>query len=215
MPKAMNSRSAQATQSQSHARLSRQAEHEEGQFRSLFGRRVREARKQRGLTTRGLAELAGVTQAFISQIELGQVAPSLSTMFRVAGALGITLGELFYEQESASEEVLDPEGWQVYTVDEKLEEALLGLDRDKRIQCHWSRFAPGYETAGESLSWGAKVQVIFVFVLRGRIELSLNGQKHVLRKHSSIMFDGRTPHRWANRTRQPAEMVGITAPGAI
>jgi transcriptional regulator with XRE-family HTH domain len=58
---------------------------------------IRRLRKARGLSMAALAELAGLSQPFISQLESGAHTPSLSTLYRVATALGVVPGALFGE----------------------------------------------------------------------------------------------------------------------
>ncbi|NED64690.1 helix-turn-helix transcriptional regulator, partial [Streptomyces sp. SID10244] len=61
----------------------------------MLGTTIREVRKTRGLTMVQLAELAGVSQGLISQVENGRADPSLETLRRIAEALGIPLFDLF------------------------------------------------------------------------------------------------------------------------
>lgn len=56
-------------------------------------------RINRKLSRRQLAELVGVSQQFIQQVESGQKSPSLDTAVRLASALGCTLDELVAETE--------------------------------------------------------------------------------------------------------------------
>lgn len=53
-----------------------------------FGRVISEARKTRQLRQTDLAELSGIAQADISRIERGQIAPTTSTLIKLAEALG-------------------------------------------------------------------------------------------------------------------------------
>ena len=53
----------------------------------MFGERLRELRKKRGLTQVTLAELTGVPQNHISSIERGTKVPNLLTLIRFAHAL--------------------------------------------------------------------------------------------------------------------------------
>jgi transcriptional regulator with XRE-family HTH domain len=195
------------------AQLSHQAEQSEQQFRSIVGARVREERKRRGLTTRELAHLASVTQAFISQIELGRVTPSVATMYRITGALSIPMGEIFGSVGSSAEDVLTRHEWSPYSMEAGDQSAVLSLDPDGRVQLQWTCFEPGFETGGEGVAHGAEIQIIFV--LRGRIELAIEGRRHVLDEHATIRFDGRLPHTWKHPTRRPAEILSITVPGLV
>lgn len=51
-------------------------------------------REHRGLAARELAQKAGITQAYLSQIETGKRDGTVSTMKKIAQALSITLDEL-------------------------------------------------------------------------------------------------------------------------
>jgi transcriptional regulator with XRE-family HTH domain len=67
----------------------------------LVGERLRTARHERGLSIGALAEAAGVGKGSLSEIENGIRNPTLSTLYSVAGALGVPLATLIAEQASA------------------------------------------------------------------------------------------------------------------
>lgn len=56
--------------------------------------RVRELRRQRGLTVTALAGAAGMARPNVSRIERGEHSPSLDTLDRIAKALGVTIADL-------------------------------------------------------------------------------------------------------------------------
>jgi XRE family aerobic/anaerobic benzoate catabolism transcriptional regulator len=63
-------------------------------FRKTLSRAVRDARRKRGLTQRALAHHSGITEKYLSRIELGLVTPSVFVTFRLCHALAVDLGEL-------------------------------------------------------------------------------------------------------------------------
>jgi transcriptional regulator with XRE-family HTH domain len=67
---------------------------------AAFGSRLRQLRLERGLTQEQLAEGADVHPTFISNIERGYSAPTLDTLVRLAGALGVRPGLLVDELEA-------------------------------------------------------------------------------------------------------------------
>lgn len=60
-----------------------------------FGERIREERAHRGVSVRGLARDVGVSASLISQIETGRSQPSVSTLYAIVTALGISIEDLF------------------------------------------------------------------------------------------------------------------------
>jgi transcriptional regulator with XRE-family HTH domain len=67
---------------------------QETAFRKSLSRSVRRIRRERGLTQRTLAQHTGITEKYLSRIELGQVTPSALVAFHLCSALGADLGEL-------------------------------------------------------------------------------------------------------------------------
>lgn len=64
-----------------------------------FGQRVREVRKDRGLTMREFAKKSGIPLSQISRIELGQVNTTINTAGILAKTLDVPLVHLFQEKD--------------------------------------------------------------------------------------------------------------------
>lgn len=60
----------------------------------VFGRRLRDVRTKRGVTQEALAQLAGMSEAYISNMENGMKVPSLTTIIRLAVALDCKVMDL-------------------------------------------------------------------------------------------------------------------------
>lgn len=63
----------------------------EAQLAADVGERVREAREAAGFSQRDLAARMGTSQAAIARLEAGGVGATLTTLHRVAAALGLAL----------------------------------------------------------------------------------------------------------------------------
>jgi len=63
----------------------------------LFGRRLRELRKERGLTQEALAESADLSGNYISDLELGRKVPSLTILVRLSQALEVATTDLLVD----------------------------------------------------------------------------------------------------------------------
>ncbi|MCH7870105.1 MAG: response regulator [Planctomycetes bacterium] len=68
---------------------------DETEFNRRLGKRLRTVRQQAERTLEQIAESVGITQAQLSQIELGKTATSTWTLARICAALRVPLGRLF------------------------------------------------------------------------------------------------------------------------
>jgi transcriptional regulator with XRE-family HTH domain len=59
------------------------------------GPRLRQLRERKSLSARQVAELAGVTPAYLSRLENGRVSPTVATLARLVAAMGETMATLF------------------------------------------------------------------------------------------------------------------------
>lgn len=64
------------------------------------GLRIKELREIKGLTVNRLANLAGISQSYLRDVELGNKNPTVETLSYFCDALGISLHEFFAEDTS-------------------------------------------------------------------------------------------------------------------
>ena len=72
----------------------------------ILGEHIRRLRTDRGLSVRAFAVRTGFSPSFISQLENGQVSPSLGSLQKIAETLGVTLGEFFAAAETGEEPLI-------------------------------------------------------------------------------------------------------------
>ncbi len=58
------------------------------------GFRIRVLREARGLSQEKLAELSGLHRVYVGQVERGEKCPTLITLDKIAGAMGVEVHEL-------------------------------------------------------------------------------------------------------------------------
>lgn len=74
-------------------------------LRQIFSHNLAICRKNKGYTQEKLAEVVGVSQAFYSQVELGNNLVRLQVLMKLTNALDFTANTLLYEhKESLSDE---------------------------------------------------------------------------------------------------------------
>lgn len=70
-----------------------------GDFTMDIASRITFFREQKGITVNKLANIAGISQSFLREIELGNKKPTVETLSYICDALNITLKEFFDDQQ--------------------------------------------------------------------------------------------------------------------
>src|SRR5881409_3494887 len=65
-----------------------------GDLTSVVGENLRRLRTDRGLSLEKLAQASGVSRAMLGQIELGQSAPTINVLWKIAQALDVSFSAL-------------------------------------------------------------------------------------------------------------------------
>ncbi|MCX4274413.1 MAG: helix-turn-helix transcriptional regulator [Candidatus Gastranaerophilales bacterium] len=77
-------------------------------IKTLFGKRIAELRKEKGLTQEKLAELIGMATPTLGAIEIGKYFTQPKNMIKIAEALGVEIHDLFYFKDiNDKEQLLD------------------------------------------------------------------------------------------------------------
>lgn len=71
-----------------------------------LGSKLRQARRQAGLSLRELARQLSVSPSFLSQMENGKSQPSVATLYSIAQVLGVSIDELFHTDGVSPAEAL-------------------------------------------------------------------------------------------------------------
>jgi quercetin dioxygenase-like cupin family protein len=164
------------------------------------------------VSVRAFAAQTGFSPSFISQLENGQVSPSLGSLQKIAETLGITLGEFFAAATKGAEEdlvVRPPERRRLDSTwtDTRLE-ALGPMSRSRRLEPVVAVFGPGGKS-GKHLHSNPHEE--FAFVLKGRVTLTLGDEEHTLAPGEAVTLPAHAPRRWENRGDEPAEVLMVAA----
>ena len=71
-------------------------------MRRLVGRNFARLRREKGFTQERFAEVSGVTQQYVSDLERGRRNPTVVTLFHLASALGVSHVELVMPDEETT-----------------------------------------------------------------------------------------------------------------
>lgn len=145
-----------------------------------------------------LADLAELSHPFLSQLERGLARPSITSLERIARALGTSQLELFAGAEEDAAAALDQPRVSVVRRGDGTHGAY--GEGEARMLVHGRRRFHPMEISGANRAWGAlfsHAEDEFIHVLSGRIELDLGPEgMHLLAEGDAAYCDGGVPHRW-------------------
>lgn len=170
--------------------------------------RIRQFREERRLSLRALAEEAGVSASALSQIESGQVSPSVATLEKICGALGLPIAALFDEPNGDSSPLIMRANTrrQVYSADSHVIIEPLGRGSTrKKMQPLLLTLEPGGR-CGEHPYTSIEGEE-FALVLRGRILFEQSDAKHELTVGDAVYFNPQLPHNWRNDRDKIAKVL--------
>ncbi len=153
-----------------------------------LGARIRSRRQSRQLTLRDVAERAGVTESFLSQVERDVTSPSIATVHRIALALDLSIAQLFAEDAEPGRVVRRAARRRVAYPGLKAVDEFLTSNMAGRLQVIMSTIEPGGGTGAEPYTHDSDEEV--VVVLSGVLDLWVGDEHYLLeagrRHHLSL-----------------------------
>lgn len=178
--------------------------------REGLGREVRRLRKKARLNGRQLAEQAGITPGFVSQLEQGQATPSVATLLKISFVLGVSIGELFEATQSVDPVVRAAERPTYPFPDAGFTDERVSTDPTGQLQVLTSTISAGGGSGVDLYTHGARVE--FVLVVEGNLELHLGDDTHLLNEGDAATFSGDTPHGYRNPGPGDTQVVWVMTP---
>ena len=188
---------------------------------SKVGSRLREQRKQSGISLRELARRVGVSPSLVSQIELDRVNPSVSTLYALVTELGMTMSDVFGDTEH------QPPAPRIVRARED-GEGLVERPETRRVLnlasgVRWERLTPHndpdveflhvvYPVGAESCSPDALVRHSgreYGYVTSGTLGVRVAFDEYELGPGASIAFDSSSPHRLWTIGDEPVHAVWV------
>ncbi len=172
-----------------------------------LGPRVRTLRKERDLSQRELARLAGVSANAISLIERNEISPSVATLHRLATALNVKISYFLEGDEDqtnlihikASERPsLSSKGLMVAGLGQRLP--------GQEVEPFFIALAPGAESGRRPVIHAGHE---IVYCLHGTVEYEIDGEIYLLQAGDFLLFEAELPHHWRNPGDERAEMLLI------
>lgn len=161
-----------------------------------IGKRIRYLRRSQGLTSEELAKLAGISQSMISQIERGQVSPSLETLWKLGHSLKVPVFSFFETEETHAVTIARAnEATMIKRVRPNVSYQLLSPSSGKQMSFFKMVVEPGEDLDVPLLFHSGEECGI---MLSGSLQVQVENEVHMIHEGDSIYFDSSLPHRFRN-----------------
>jgi len=171
---------------------------------SQIANSIKQLRNQLGYTLKDLSERSGLSINAIYRIENAIASPTVSTVHRLADALGVPIASLFDGSATRSTVLIRNKDREVLSMKGRtLEPLSKGLVNPLcepfyvTIQGHVKSKVKTYQHQGEE----------FAYCLQGEVVYTVDGIDYHLKKGDSLVFKSDQPHFWNNPSEETAHLL--------
>lgn len=171
-----------------------------------IGEVIKRLREKRGLSLRTLATRVDFSASFLSQLENGQVSPSIASLERIVGELGVTLADLFEASQKRGVRVVRAAARPGFTSEwsrariESLSDAGAGAQLEAIAVTLDPRGASGKHPTRHATEH-------FAYLLSGTLTLVLEEDRVELAVGDCIVIPRNAAHRWVNTTADSSQVL--------
>ena len=173
---------------------------------SAIGIRLRQLRKNRGLSLAQVAKAAAISVGFLSALERSHMSASVSTLRKLARFYKTNILD-FYDPTESNSRLVSPEQRKVLEAGPGVRMELLAWGNTV-MEPHLFRIAP---RAGSGESYAHEGEE-FLYVLRGELQIALEEEEYRLKPGDSFYFESATPHSWKNPGRSETWLLWVNTP---
>ncbi|MBM3126834.1 MAG: helix-turn-helix domain-containing protein [Chloroflexi bacterium] len=158
--------------------------------------RLRELREARGISMRALAARSGLSANALSMIERGKTSPSVSTLYKLADALGVSITAFFGAVSEKKQMVFIKSDERTrMSFSKGVFESLGGEQFSGRVEPFMLTLESGASCGPHNLTHTGHE---FVFCLRGQLDYQVERNSYLLNPGDSLLFAAHLRHKWRN-----------------
>lgn len=189
----------------------REHDAEQGEQDQPVGPRLRALRQARRRTLRAVADDAGISEGYLSQVERGLANPSIATLRQIASALGLKMADLFADDyTSGRPRVLRAAEAPRLTFGVLGRKFRLTPGPQHHLEVFLGEFEPGGSTGDRGYTHGDSEE--FLYVQEGEVELDLDGDHFTLSAGDSIRYATTVPHHMRETGGDGARVLWVISP---
>ena len=178
-----------------------------------FGKKLRHLRLKKKLSLVELGRRVDLSASMLSQLETGQLIPTLSTLARIGEVFGVDICHFFSKNSSkvftvtrAQERMRFPEPARNRSPAYYFE-VLAFRATEKAFSPYLAEFP---QSSRDGIDFHEHEGSELLYMIEGSLLLIVDGQEHVLRKGDSIFFDASAIHSYRGLSNTAAKAIVVT-----
>ncbi|MFH1189487.1 MAG: XRE family transcriptional regulator [Candidatus Omnitrophota bacterium] len=180
------------------------------------GATIHELRKDRKMTLLELSVKSGVALATLSRMENGKMTGTLESHFNICRALDVPLTDLYkglIASSGKAEVQTKKAGAGVFVHDRRASsEMLVANTFNKKMAPMLIKILKNGDTHPEATKAGIEK---FIYVLEGRMEADVGGNKYRLVKGDTLYFESSAAHHFKNIGPSEVRLISVVSPPAL
>lgn len=173
-----------------------------------LGEKIKGLRLASELTQEELADRAGLTRGFISQLENDQSSIQIDSLADILGALGVSLSEFFTDSSDTQVVFLPKDRISLDNKGASIFELLVPGSTNNIMDPILVELAPGEKLEEQEPLPGEQ----FGFVLKGSATLKLGDKKYIVNKGHCFYFESNCVHQLSNEKETAVKLLWVSTP---
>jgi transcriptional regulator with XRE-family HTH domain len=171
--------------------------------------KIKDLRKEKGLTLKDLSTKTGLSVSFLSQVENGASSLAITSLKKIAEAFDVAINYFFdvpqvhnFLVKSEEEEIFKMEGSDSEFI------RLSGDFPNRKLEALITIIPPEHKHGSNFTHPGEE----FVYVLEGALIVDINGTEYLVKAGDSIHYPSTLSHQWANPLKQETKILSVLTP---
>lgn len=174
-----------------------------------IGTEIRKLRQEQSISIEQLSEMTKLSTGLISQVERNITGPSVTTLWKIAKALNVSINYFFDEYEEIGCVVRKNKRKKIVLPDSKVTYELLSPNLRGKIEHLLVEIEPGEYNTKDLISHEGEE---CGYIIKGTLKIKLGNKEYILEEGDSICFDSSIPHRYVNAGKEKVISVWAMTP---
>jgi transcriptional regulator with XRE-family HTH domain len=172
-----------------------------------LGQKIRGTREKFGMSLRKLARTIGVSPSFISQVEQGKAQPSVDSLQKIARTLEVSCSFLLSEDNQSISPVTIAKKKGAPKLIQGVEaQVLVSKSKLNNLDPTLLTIKPGATSKTDA---NAEDGEQFVLLLKGQLEMDVDGKKYILKEGDNMHFKSNVAHQFKNSSNSATKALWV------